>query len=522
MENPLHIAGGTSPGFVPSAQQSDIFTTLRDERINISIEAVAGSGKTTTLEHALRYIPHNPDALLRPRTLMLAFNKRIAETLQKRVGNVAVCKTFHSLGFGALRTLEGYRKVITDTKKSAKALFKRVERDYEDSAEVLRLVGLLKQQPYVQPDDALVDETIEFFNLTFQDVKRAKSLARHILQDAAHDTTCIDFNDMLWLPVIHNASFVSYDYVFVDEAQDTNSLQREILCRLSTSRLPTRYVFVGDPFQAIYGFRGALHDAMDGLKRDFGATSFPLSVSYRCPKAVVNEVHKRLTNRFPIIRDGIPIQSHENAQSGLVQSLSSYDKDTFPHGSIILCRNNAPLVAHCYALLKRGVRAQILGRDIGASLIALVHRMKTNDLQELQTRLAAQRSADLEVAEQRGKSLDVIVDTYDCLDMFLDMCEFDETVDDLVRKIKSIFTDSTDGPDTPSVLLSTIHKAKGGEWRDVFILDVDRIPSEYATEYWQLVQERNLLYVAITRSQQNLTYITSASWKTTPTTPQKH
>jgi ATP-dependent exoDNAse (exonuclease V) beta subunit len=55
------------------------------------------------------------------------------------------------------------------------------------------------------------------------------------------------------------------------------------------------------------------------------------------------------------------------------------------------------------------------------------------------------------------------------------------------------------------VTLSTIHKAKGREWPKVFLLGRNRyMPSKYATQDWQLDQEKNLIYVAVTRAQEEL------------------
>jgi superfamily I DNA/RNA helicase len=104
------------------------------------------------------------------------------------------------------------------------------------------------------------------------------------------DTSCIDFDDMLWLPVILGHKFSTLDWLFVDEAQDTNDIQIEILERsLGHS---SRFVAVGDPHQAIYGFRGANSDALDKIVARFACRTLPLSVSYRCSKAVVAEAQK--------------------------------------------------------------------------------------------------------------------------------------------------------------------------------------------------------------------------------------
>ena len=81
----------------------------------------------------------------------------------------------------------------------------------------------------------------------------------------------------------------------------------------------------------------------------------------------------------------------------------------------------------------------------------------------------------------------------------------------LLAKIELTFTDE---PNTSRLTLSTVHKAKGLEFETVFILDFDKyMPSKWAAQDWQKVQERNLIYVAVTRAKNKLVYIYSDSWK---------
>lgn len=60
--------------------------------------------------------------------------------------------------------------------------------------------------------------------------------------------------------------------------------------------------------------------------------------------------------------------------------------------------------------------------------------------------------------------------------------------------------------------LSTIHKAKGLENDKIFLICPELIPSRFATQLWQLKQEQNLLYVAITRAKKDLTYVSKVTF----------
>jgi superfamily I DNA/RNA helicase len=82
------------------------------------------------------------------------------------------------------------------------------------------------------------------------------------------------------------------------------------------------------------------------------------------------------------------------------------------------------------------------------------------------------------------------------------------TVDELKRLIDSIFTDEVKG-----IMLSTIHKSKGLENERIFLICPELLPSRYATTEWMLTQERNLLYVAITRAKKELIYVSESDFK---------
>jgi len=75
-----------------------------------------------------------------------------------------------------------------------------------------------------------------------------------------------------------------------------------------------------------------------------------------------------------------------------------------------------------------------------------------------------------------------------------------KNIADLKNKISLIFTDELQG-----IVLSTIHKAKGLEANRVFIVRPDLLPLPHA-HGWQLAQEKNLIYVAITRAKTELIY----------------
>lgn len=209
------------------------------------------------------------------------------------------------------------------------------------------------------------------------------------------------------------------------------------------------------------------------------------------------------------------IESHPDAQEGEVLCLAHYDVSTFTKGSLILCRNTAPLVAFAYGLLQRDIPCRILGRDIGKQLADVVKKRRAVGLDDLQEKLKTWTERESQAAIARDQSPERIWDQYECLLFFIKGLDDDSrTIDSLLAKIDLMFTDDTNSGSASRITLSTVHKAKGLEFPTVFILDKEKyMPSRYAKQLWQQVQERNLIYVAVTRAIERLVYVNSDSWK---------
>lgn len=211
------------------------------------------------------------------------------------------------------------------------------------------------------------------------------------------------------------------------------------------------------------------------------------------------------------------ITSHPSAREGSVKTLAHYTPEDFRPPCAILCRNTAPLVSLAYGLLHHDIPCRIAGKDLGAQLATIVRKQRAMTLPDLRERLATWFRREYDRAVDESKSPERISDQYQCLCVFMDGLDEDsQTVDSVLAKIDLMFSD-TGGPE--KVVLSTIHRSKGLEWPLVFLLDWSLCPSKFATQPWQLAQERNLQYVAITRSQDALRYITSNSWKDDTSSP---
>jgi len=489
-----------STGFTPSKYQSAVFDFVRAGQGSAAVIAVAGSGKTTTVIEALKYVPEGQTAQ------MFAFNTAIAASLRARLPlnpNVGAA-TFHSTGYQSLRRHWGLRSLDTNANKLmqlSRGMLSGNDK-YRYGSFITKLVSLAKGHGVgaLTPDTFQVwADLVAHHDLALDEgeEERGIELARDLLKvstESAEEDFLIDFDDQLYLPVLWNTPVTIRDWVFIDEAQDTNPVRR----RLATMSLSDtgRLVAVGDPKQAIYGFTGASHDAISQITEQWDAQELPLSICYRCGIAIVEYAQKLVPQ----------IEPSPDAGPGLVETITMRAAlQTLGPADAILCRNNAPLVSLAYRCLADGVPCQILGRDLGKNLQALVDKMRASDLDSLCLKLEEFRRREVrkyQEKDQPGKAASVN-DRVDCIQTIIEHLPEDErTLRGLADALDRLFGENI----TNRLTLSTVHKAKGQEWPRVGILRPDLMPARWA-HGWQLDQEYNLQYVAWTRAQQALYFI---------------
>lgn len=519
--------------FTPSSYQLAIRDELVSGTSNLIIDAKAGAAKSSTILYVIPFLPLGT-GIIKKQVIVLAFNKAIADSMQARLPAGAFARTFHSLGLAALRSILPKGAKIGETRKVSKLVWNAVGRECPDTQAIIKLVGLAKNVGIgvLLPDeDSSWHGTMRHYEIEFEEPAASLRVARKVLIDSSNDLSVIDFDDMLYLPLLYNCPFPPQDYLFVDEAQDTNSVREEIIARscknlggnmttqqttpAATERSnplgvpPTRIIAVGDPHQAIYGFSGANADSMDRIKKRFNCKTMPLDVSYRISRAVCKAAQHFVPS----------IQHSDFVLEGKVERLADYTPDIYVPGSAVLCRNVAPLVSHAYSLLQRDIPCVILGRDIGTQLVNLVKKLRAANLEDFRQKLVVWQDREVRICETENRSPEPIYDKTDCLRFFCDSLDEDsQGIPDLIAKIELMFTDDQKNISS-RVTLSSVHKSKGLEYHTVFILDRDTLmPSKFAKLPWQITQEKNLIYVAITRSSDKLYYINSSSWKQEQTT----
>jgi len=478
--------------FKPSPQQNDFFEWIKEGKGSCVLEAVAGSGKTTTLIEALK--------LMQGTIIFTAFNKKIADEIQEKAPKLkGLCvSTMHSAGFSVWKKAAG--NVRVDSNK-CREIFRINYTNYTDrkyESAVCQLVSYAKQAAVgaVVPNEENVwYDLIEHFNIDClgQD-ETIVGMAKDVFHSSVEmDYKVVDFDDMIFAPLYHHAKFVEYDWVLIDEAQDTNASRRALA--LMMLKRGGRLIAVGDTHQAIYGFTGADSDALELIRKAVDAIKMPLTVSYRCPQSVVEYANQYVTH----------IKAHESAEKGNVEIIKGDITKMAKIGDAILCRFTKPIITLVYSFISNGVPAKVEGREIGNSIKTLVRRYKSKKFSVLIDRLndyKDRESAKYRMKEKESQAI-AIEDKIACIMVIINRVKkmnpnSTDVINAVCNEIDNIFGDNLKG----CVILSTIHKSKGREWDNVFWLQTNE--NKWARMEWEKIQEINLKYVAITRAKKNL------------------
>ena len=469
----------------PTAEQLAIIDAAQNTADNLIIEALAGAAKTTTLELIAKALPGVD-------ILCLAFNKKIAVEMSFRLPSNCEARTLNSIGHSVWATGLGKRITINTSKtyKILTELVKKLPDDeqkavYADFGEIMKTVSLAKAYGFV-PDGVknmarLHDESSFFATLEEELPPFIQNLICDALRESitqAWKGVC-DFDDQVYMPTLGPGVFPRKPLVLIDEAQDLSELNHAMLAKLAKKRL----IAVGDRCQAIYAFRGANNNSMDELTQRFSMRKLQLTTSFRCPRRVVQEAHFRAPQML----------APEWAVEGTVEHLTTWTPADIPESSAILCRNNAPLFNMAIKLLKAGRYPELIGNDIGKGLIKIMQKFGKPSMPQTAVIDAIESWREEKLKKSRAKGS--VNDRADCLTIFAEM---GDTLGDAIAYAEHIFTSS--GP----IKLMTVHKSKGLEFPNVFILDAALIRQEG--------QDPNLRYVAITRAKENLRYINSENF----------
>ena len=473
--------------YAPSKYQVALFNEVKNTNNNIVVKACAGSGKTFSIVESLKYLPKDDSIAF------VAFNKHIATTLQKQAPRHVDVMTLHSMGLKAVTASMGRKKVNSSkmfqiVKEMTENEYRNLSYDQKSTAMsiILKITGLIKSY-LVDVTEDNIDAIANKHGITLPDnipIYKMITTAMKLSESVKHG---IDFNDMIWYVSKFNLECKKYDVIVNDETQDMTAAQSELILR--SLKKGGRVIAVGDEKQVLYGFAGVDIDAMSKFIKRLDAKVMPLSISYRCPKS-----HVRLVQTI------VPeIETAPNAIEGNIIEITEEEMmDYVSPDDLCICRYNAPLVRPAFNLLSAGIKVCIRGKDIGTGLIKLIKGFGTNNLNEMFKKLDAWSDKETKKAEIKGYSTDSIDDKYNTIMAFSDMANA-RNVSEIIMYIEDIFDDKK-----AQVTFSSVHRAKGLEADNVFIIKPSAMPSQKVSQDWEIQQEQNIMYVAYTRAKENL------------------
>jgi hypothetical protein len=485
-----------------SNYQKNIFEWVKNRSGNAVVEAIAGSGKTFVLKEALNFIP--PEASV----LLVAFNVSIVKELKSRIKRFNTnIRTSHSLGLSMIYgrgrpEIDNYKyktylnlnfKSLAHSCDLDKKEFERVKKNVLDLVNLCRL-NLCRTKKEIA---AIADK----YGYKIGDCEGL--LLQKLINWGITNDNSVDYTDMLSLPEYLNIpSQSTYDWIMCDEVQDFSVAQQKLIKRCSNEN--TRFFLCGDPKQCIQTFAGSDEDSFKNLLLMPDTVKLPLSINYRCPK-VIEKHARRFVPQFEVKSDAIPGVINYD-----VKIASIKDK------SMVICRNTAPLIKLYIRLIMEGRKCFIKGLEFQDELVRLINNYSTPHISvdlnreglipmlyrnvfQLRDGLIRRYNLDVKdaITETNIKRQLEIIDTIKILSFGID------STYDLVKRIKTIF----DTWDNGGICLITAHKAKGLENEYVYILCPSLLPSKYAVKDWEVDAERNLEYVTITRTKNELNYI---------------
>lgn len=484
--------------FKPTDEQLACLDAFRS-RERTAIEALAGSGKTTTLKMLAR------DGIGRgERILYTSFANRVIADAKASFPKDVKVATNHSLAWGVgRRYLEANRlgdgarrltpRVLQQHFNWTSGAFGGLMSPEEGASAVMDALAKFLQS---------ADDTITRAHASVPEGPDAPSGVKTRNQVAA---LVAERANQVWreiedpsssLPITHDCYLklwalskpkLNASVILLDEAQDTNPLMTNLLQAQSA-----QLVLVGDAFQQIYSFRGAVNAmrAFDVNHRCY------LTQSFRFGQAVAEAANAVLAGH---LKSEVRVRGNPSADSRIGTG----------GGRVILARTNGSLIGAVMSAQNErtadrigvvGGVADLIKLVEGAEALQTGQRPKTPDLADF-------ANWDEVCAYSKtvaGQDLKVLVSLVD-----------QNGTRTLTASLEAIRGNEAD-EDRCDLLLSSAHKSKGREWTDVQILDDFQAPptpgkKSQPGNKWT-PEEANLLYVAVTRAKQVLDVEGCAAW----------
>jgi DNA helicase II / ATP-dependent DNA helicase PcrA len=431
----------------------------------LAVYASAGAGKTRVL--TLRIARLVDDGVDPHRILAVTFSKKAAQELRRRLWHLGVdhvrAGTFHRTARELIDTWRAeHHQPPLRIISNRRPLLRQAIDEFEGSTPI-NAAGLETEITWAKSQGITPTEYIDAARVAQRRTALNPSVVAQLWESyEGRKQGGLDFDDLIVEAVrlLHDETFAAAmrwrsQHVFVDEFQDVNSMQFALVKALLSE---TSSLFcVGDPNQSIYGFNGADHNFFRTLTTTVpGTVILTLDANHRSTPEIVSSASAVLSDHaaeritatqshgeIPLLRE---LASDADEARFIARTLQEWRSPQRSWRSFaVLARTNAQLDVVEQVLASEGLPVRRLAPDhAGASDV----EVRNDDPSELR---------------------------------------------------------ANDQPDD-AVALSTFHRAKGLEWPSVFVIGACEglIPHRGAISPEALDEERRLLYVALTRAEQEL------------------
>ncbi len=367
------------------------------------------------------------------------------------------------------------------------------------------------------------------------------------------DIPFISFRDMVYVPAM-NPDWVPpqlFDFVFVDETQDCDVAQLSLVMR--SVKPGGRIIVVGDRRQSIYRWRGADAEAMPRMQKTLNATMLPLYDSYRVTQCSAEEA-RRVVPHFDTPRD-----EHGNslAMPGICKEISAFEMlSMWNVGDTVISRQNKVMIPLAMKALRDRKIPYIMGDEdqipkaLKSALSKIIKSMGGNQSidafrealirwadaeREAVTKSVIDRRRDWERRmskkwrgeldegadeelnyvkvgtiedafwNQDGTGLSQMPGIKNANDLYAFIKEIAPTKSESSREKKELTPEQFKAMLAQRILITSVHRIKGGEGRRIFILEdtfkYNRggLVTKQRLRPKEVTEEQNLWYVAVTR-----------------------
>ena len=493
----------------PSPLQQNVINAVNNEKTNIIVGAVAGSGKTSLLMAVLQSLENTNNKL---DVKILNIHKIGTQgLLTPAIGKIKLFEHKYNQIIGS-KEGDWYHKFYEGLSAEAKKNQSKVPGYLDLRYTVLFLINIARSTlTDIYSEEAIIKLAEEYGKdigslSTPIPTIVAKFVSKVLVQQteeiAFSDAPIkpVDFTDMIYMPVYVNQNKglshkFKFDLIVVDECQDLSRCQLELikLCAHKNSR----FLFVGDPYQAIYGFAGADTKSFNTIQKDLNCKYLPLSVNYRCPTSVI-ELAKLYCPQIEPCEIAI-----NNKVEGEITHLNDEEvPEALQPGDVVLCRFNAPLIRYAIQCLKYKKLVTVKGKDLAKELvnhIKLIADLPGFDYStgffDYCDKYFSAKISRLKERENTDTAISMLQDYKEAIEICYSEFFIADTLESLCQQIEDLFDRKN-----ANIFFQTIHKAKGSEAPKIYILGFNKMPVSFpkaTTDQYQ--QERNLTYVALTR-----------------------